>query len=78
MASTRGFEPGPHWCEASALTTAPSLSPPSVGNKCHKNSTTVTATTTSEKDLTNLRNLIAFKKNTPFNVEVRLFFYKTF
>ena len=25
MASTRGFEPGPHWWEVSALTTAPSL-----------------------------------------------------
>ena len=25
MASTAGFEPGPHWWEASALTTAPSL-----------------------------------------------------
>ena len=25
MASTPGFEPGPHWWEASALTTAPSL-----------------------------------------------------
>ena len=24
MASTPGFEPGPHWWEASALTTAPS------------------------------------------------------
>jgi len=27
MASTLGFEPGPHWWEASALTTAPSLTP---------------------------------------------------
>ena len=27
MASTPGFEPGPHWWEASALTTAPSYSP---------------------------------------------------
>ena len=27
MASTAGFEPGPHWWEASALTTAPSLAP---------------------------------------------------
>ena len=27
MASTPGFEPGPHWWEASALTTAPSLAP---------------------------------------------------
>ena len=27
MASTLGFEPGPHSCEASALTTAPSLAP---------------------------------------------------
>jgi len=25
MALTPGFEPGPHWWEASALTTAPSL-----------------------------------------------------
>ena len=27
MASTPGFEPGPHWWEASALTTAPPLLP---------------------------------------------------
>ena len=27
MASTPGFEPGPHWWEASALTTAPALLP---------------------------------------------------
>ena len=27
MVSTTGFEPGPHWWEASALTTAPSLAP---------------------------------------------------
>ena len=27
MASTQGFEPGPHWWEASALTNAPSLAP---------------------------------------------------
>ena len=27
MASTPGFEPGPHWWEESALTTAPSLAP---------------------------------------------------
>ena len=27
MASTPGFEPGPHWWEASALTTAPHLPP---------------------------------------------------
>ena len=27
MASTPGFEPGSHWWEASALTTAPSLAP---------------------------------------------------
>ena len=27
MASTPGFEPGPHWWKASALTTAPSLAP---------------------------------------------------
>ena len=27
MASTPGFEPRPHWWEASALTTAPSLTP---------------------------------------------------
>ena len=33
MASTAGFEPGPHWWEASALITAPSLAPPSKG--CH-------------------------------------------
>ena len=25
MASTPGFEPGPHWCKASALTSVPSL-----------------------------------------------------
>ena len=31
MASTSGFEPGPHWREASALTTAPSLAPQNVG-----------------------------------------------
>ena len=29
MASTLGFEPGPHWLEASALTTAPPLLPQS-------------------------------------------------
>ena len=28
MASMPGFEPGPHWWEATALTTAPSLAPP--------------------------------------------------
>ena len=28
MASTPGFEPRPHWWEASAHTTAPSLAPP--------------------------------------------------
>ena len=27
MASTPGFEPGPHWWEASALTTVPPLLP---------------------------------------------------
>ena len=27
MASTPGFETGPHWWQASALTTAPSLAP---------------------------------------------------
>ena len=27
MASTIGFEPGPHWWEASAIATAPSLFP---------------------------------------------------
>ena len=27
MGSTPGFEPGPHWWEASALTTAPPLLP---------------------------------------------------
>ena len=27
MASTPGFEPGPHWWEASALTTAPPILP---------------------------------------------------
>ena len=27
MAPTQGFEPGPHWWEASTLTTAPSLAP---------------------------------------------------
>ena len=51
MASTPGFEAEPHWWEANALTTAPSLSPPSLEeNKCHKNSTTVTATTTPDED----------------------------
>ena len=30
IASTPGYEPGPHWWEASALTTAPSLAPQSV------------------------------------------------
>ena len=29
MESKPGFEPGPHWWEASTLTTAPSLAPPS-------------------------------------------------
>ena len=33
MASTPGFEPGPHWWEASALTTPPSLAPRSNGRK---------------------------------------------
>ena len=75
MASTPGFEAEPHWWEANALTTAPSLSPPSIEeNKCHKNSTTVTATTTPDEDLTNLRKVIALKKNTLFSVEVHLFF----
>ena len=75
MASTPGFEAEPHWWEANALTTATSLSPPSIEeNKCHKNSTTVTATTTPDEDLTNLRKVIALKKNTLFNVEVHLFF----
>ena len=32
MASTLGFDPGPHWWEASALTTAPSLAPKLRGN----------------------------------------------
>ena len=32
MALTPGCEPWPHWWEASALTTAPSLSPPSIRN----------------------------------------------
>ena len=27
MTPSSGIEPGPHWCEASALTTAPSLLP---------------------------------------------------
>ena len=31
MASTPGFEPGPHWWEVSALTTAPPLLPLSIG-----------------------------------------------
>ena len=33
MASTPGFEPGPHWWEVSAPTTAPSLAPrpPNIG-----------------------------------------------
>ena len=31
MAMTPGFEPGPHWWEASALTTAPSLAPRATG-----------------------------------------------
>ena len=30
MALTPGFELGPHWCEASALTTASSLAPPNL------------------------------------------------
>ena len=30
IASTPGYEPGPHWWEASALTTAPSHAPQSV------------------------------------------------
>ena len=40
MASTPGFEPGPHWWEASALTTAPSLAPQRVlqiSLKLHEN-----------------------------------------
>ena len=32
MASTRGFESRPHWWEASALTTAPSLAPQNIYN----------------------------------------------
>ena len=35
MASTPGFEPGPHWWEASALTTATSLAPPALGPIVH-------------------------------------------
>ena len=37
MASTPGFEPRPHWWEASALTTAPSLAPPymAYAGLCH-------------------------------------------
>ena len=31
MASTLGFDPGPHWWEASALTTAPSLTSAVIG-----------------------------------------------
>ena len=31
MASTPGFEPGPHWWEVSALTTVPPLLPLSIG-----------------------------------------------
>ena len=31
MASTPGFKPWPHWWEASAVTTAPSLAPKNVG-----------------------------------------------
>ena len=35
-ASTPGFEPGPHWWEASALTTAPSpAAPPALGPIVH-------------------------------------------
>ena len=30
MALMPGFEPGPHWWEASAVTTVPSLAPPRV------------------------------------------------
>ena len=33
MASTPGFEPAPHWWEASVLTTAPSLAPTSFGHR---------------------------------------------
>ena len=32
MVSTPGVEPGPHWWEASALTTAPSLAPQNIYN----------------------------------------------
>ena len=32
MASTVGFEPGPHWWEASALATVPPLETGSTGN----------------------------------------------
>ena len=34
MASTPGFEPGPHWWGASVLTTAPSLTPQ--GTTCRR------------------------------------------
>ena len=34
MASTLGFEPGPHWWEASALTTAPPLLPEVAISSC--------------------------------------------
>ena len=33
MTSSLGIEPGPHWWEASALTTAPSLLPKQIGTK---------------------------------------------
>ena len=36
MASTPVFEPGPHWWEASALTTAPSLLSPASSNTRNK------------------------------------------
>ena len=35
MAWTPGFEPGPHWWEANALTTAPSLAPIRIANHYH-------------------------------------------
>ena len=39
MASTPGFEPGPHWWEASALTTDTTLAPHGLGHFRHVNYT---------------------------------------
>ena len=47
-------------------------------NKCHKNSTTVTTTTTPDEDLTNLRNLIALTKTLFSTLKYIYFFRKLF